>query len=124
MDCDALREGQWGRLKEFEPGGRKGKRGSRADNRRFLNALLWMARFCRVVRGRIAQPRSQRFAHPPLGGALDVDRVELALRIIRLIQLDLLALVSVWRIEPGAVSRLFIEPLTDSERAMANCDKG
>jgi transposase len=26
------------------PGGRKGKRGSRTDNRRFLKALLWMAR--------------------------------------------------------------------------------
>jgi transposase len=26
------------------PGGRKGKRGPRTDNRRFLNALLWMAR--------------------------------------------------------------------------------
>jgi transposase len=26
------------------PGGRKGKRGLRTDNRRFLNALRWMAR--------------------------------------------------------------------------------
>jgi transposase len=26
------------------PGGRKGKRGPRTNNRRFLNALLWMAR--------------------------------------------------------------------------------
>jgi transposase len=26
------------------PGGTRGKRGPRADNRRFLNALLWMAR--------------------------------------------------------------------------------
>jgi transposase len=26
------------------PGGRKGKRGPRADNRRCLNALLWVAR--------------------------------------------------------------------------------
>jgi transposase len=26
------------------PGGRKGKRGHRTNNRRFLNALLWMAR--------------------------------------------------------------------------------
>ena len=33
-----------GRLEEFVPGGRKGKRGPRADNRRCLNALLWMAR--------------------------------------------------------------------------------
>ena len=44
MDCDGLRDDQWERLKEFVPGGRKGKRGPRSDNRRFLNALLWMAR--------------------------------------------------------------------------------
>jgi transposase len=44
VDCDGLRDDQWERLKEFMPGGRKGKRGPRADNRRFLNALLWMAR--------------------------------------------------------------------------------
>jgi transposase len=43
VDCDALRDDQWERLKEFVPGGRKGKRGPRTDNRRFLNALLWMA---------------------------------------------------------------------------------
>jgi transposase len=44
MDCDALRDDQWERLREFVPGGREGKRGPRTDNRRFLNALLWMAR--------------------------------------------------------------------------------
>jgi len=44
VDCDVLRDDQWERLKEFVPGGRKGKRGPRTDNRRFLNALLWMAR--------------------------------------------------------------------------------
>ena len=44
MDCDALRDDPWERLKEFVPGGRKGKRGPRTDNRRFVNALLWMAR--------------------------------------------------------------------------------
>jgi transposase len=44
VDCDALRDDQWGRLQAFVPGGRKGKRGPRTDNRRFLNALLWMAR--------------------------------------------------------------------------------
>ena len=44
MDCDGLRDDQWERLKEFVLGGRKGKRGPRTDNRRFLNALLWMAR--------------------------------------------------------------------------------
>jgi len=41
---DELRDDQWERLKEYVPGGRKGKRGPRTDNRRFLNALLWMAR--------------------------------------------------------------------------------
>jgi len=44
MDCDELRDDQWERLEALVPGGRKGKRGPRADNRRFLNALLWMAR--------------------------------------------------------------------------------
>src|SRR6202012_296354 len=44
MDCDVLRNDQWERLKDLVPGGRKGKRGPRSDNRRFLNALLWMAR--------------------------------------------------------------------------------
>ena len=44
MDCDGLPDDQWKRLKEFVPGGGKGKRGPRTDNRRFLNALLWMAR--------------------------------------------------------------------------------
>jgi transposase len=43
-DVDLLRDDQWERLREFIPGGCKGKRGPRADNRRFLNALLWMAR--------------------------------------------------------------------------------
>ena len=44
MDCDALRDDQWERIRNFVPGGTKGKRGPRTDNRRFLNALLWMAR--------------------------------------------------------------------------------
>ena len=44
MTCDALRDDQWERLKDFVPGGRKGKRGPRANNRLFLDALLWMAR--------------------------------------------------------------------------------
>jgi transposase len=44
VDCDVLRDDQRERLKEFVPGGRKGKRGPRTDNRRFLNALLWVAR--------------------------------------------------------------------------------
>ncbi len=44
MGGDELRDDQWERLKDYVPGGRKGKRGPRTDNRRFLNALLWMAR--------------------------------------------------------------------------------
>ncbi|WP_316214217.1 IS5 family transposase [Bradyrhizobium sp. SZCCHNR2032] len=44
MDCDALRDDQWERVRGFVPGGTKGKRGPRTDNRRFLDALLWMAR--------------------------------------------------------------------------------
>jgi transposase len=44
MTCDELRDDQWERLKPLVPGGGKGKRGPRTDNRRFLNALLWMAR--------------------------------------------------------------------------------
>ena len=44
MSGDTLREDQWERLEAFVPGGRKGKRGPRTDNRRFLNVLLWMAR--------------------------------------------------------------------------------
>ena len=44
MDCDILRDDQWERIKGFVPGGTKGKRGPRTNNRRFLDALLWMAR--------------------------------------------------------------------------------
>jgi len=44
MDCDALRDDQWERIKSFVPGGTKGKRGPRTNNRLFLDALLWMAR--------------------------------------------------------------------------------
>ncbi|TXH85543.1 MAG: IS5 family transposase [Rhizobium sp.] len=44
MDCDVLGDDQWERIKGFVPGGTKGKRGPRTDNRKFLNALLWMAR--------------------------------------------------------------------------------
>lgn len=44
MDCDALRDDQWERLEPFVPGGRKGRRGPRSNNRRFIDALLWMAR--------------------------------------------------------------------------------
>jgi transposase len=44
MVCDTLRDDQWERIKGFLPGGTKGKRGPRTDSRRFLDALLWMAR--------------------------------------------------------------------------------
>jgi transposase len=44
MDCDRLRDDQWARIKSFVPGGTKGKRGPRTNNRLFLDALLWMAR--------------------------------------------------------------------------------
>lgn len=44
FDPDVLRDDQWERLKPLMPGGCKGKRGPRTNNRRFLNALLWMAR--------------------------------------------------------------------------------
>jgi transposase len=44
MTLDALRDDQWERIKDFVPGGRKGKRGPRTNNRLFLDALLWMAR--------------------------------------------------------------------------------
>ncbi len=44
VDVDALRDDQWERLQDLVPGGRKGQRGPRCDNRRFVDALLWMAR--------------------------------------------------------------------------------
>jgi transposase len=44
MDWDELRDDQWERLKPLVAGWGKGRRGPRTDNRRFLNALLWMAR--------------------------------------------------------------------------------
>jgi len=44
MSCDSLRDDQWERLQDFVPGGRKGKRGPRSNNRLFFDALLWLAR--------------------------------------------------------------------------------
>jgi transposase len=44
IDPDALRDDQWARIKDLIPGGRRGQRGPRCDNRRFVDALLWMAR--------------------------------------------------------------------------------
>jgi transposase len=44
LDRDELRDDQWARILPLIPGGSEGKRGPRTDNRRFINALLWMAR--------------------------------------------------------------------------------
>ena len=44
MDADDLTDAQWERIELFVPGGRKGRRGPRSNNRRFVNALIWMAR--------------------------------------------------------------------------------
>lgn len=44
MCVDCLRDDQWQRLEAYVPGGRKGKRGPRSNNRRFIDALIWMAR--------------------------------------------------------------------------------
>ncbi len=44
VDPDALRDDQWERLRDLVPGGRAGQRGPWCDNRRFVDALLWMAR--------------------------------------------------------------------------------
>jgi transposase len=44
LDGDELRDDQWARILPLIPGGSEGKRGPRTDNRRFIHALLWMAR--------------------------------------------------------------------------------
>ena len=44
MDSDDLTDAQWERIESFVPGGRRGRRGPRSNNRRFVNALIWMAR--------------------------------------------------------------------------------
>jgi transposase len=44
VEGEVLRDDQWERLREFVPGGRKGKRGPRSDGRRFIDALLWVGR--------------------------------------------------------------------------------
>ena len=44
MAIDHLRDDQWDRVKGFMPGGLKGRRGPRTNNRLFVDALLWMAR--------------------------------------------------------------------------------
>lgn len=52
MDVDSLRDDQWERILAFIPDGRIGKRRPRSDNRRFINALLWLPRgggICRSI---------------------------------------------------------------------------
>lgn len=44
MEGEVLRDDQWERLREFVPGGCKGKHGPRSDGRRFFDAILWIAR--------------------------------------------------------------------------------
>ena len=44
LDSEGLRDEQWARIAPLMPGGCKGKRGPRCNNRRFIEALLWMAR--------------------------------------------------------------------------------
>lgn len=44
MDMDRLSSDQLSRIEPFVPGGRKGRRGPRSNNRRFVEALIWMAR--------------------------------------------------------------------------------
>jgi transposase len=43
-DSDGLTDEQWARIAPLMPGGCKGKRGPRSNNRRFMDAVLWMAR--------------------------------------------------------------------------------
>jgi transposase len=43
-DPDRLSDEQWVRIAPLMPGGCKGKRGPRTNNRLFMEAILWMAR--------------------------------------------------------------------------------
>jgi transposase len=43
-ESDGLTDEQWARVAPLMPGGCKGKRGPRSNNRRFMDAVLWMAR--------------------------------------------------------------------------------
>ena len=43
-DPDRLNDAQWARLAPLMPGGCKGKRGPRTNNRLFIDAVFWMAR--------------------------------------------------------------------------------
>jgi transposase len=39
-DCDRLTDEQWARIAPWMPGGCKGKRGPRTNNRLFMDAIL------------------------------------------------------------------------------------
>lgn len=41
MDCDALRDDPWDRIKDFVPGGRKGKRGPRITGNSSTHCYGW-----------------------------------------------------------------------------------
>jgi transposase len=43
-DPDRLSDERWSRMAPLMPGGCKGKRGPRTNNRLFMDAILWMAR--------------------------------------------------------------------------------
>jgi transposase len=43
-NSEGLTDEQWARIAPLMPGGCKGKRGPRSNNRRFMDAVLWMAR--------------------------------------------------------------------------------
>jgi transposase len=44
INPDRLSDEQWARIAPLMPGGCKGKRGPRSNNRLFMDAILWMAR--------------------------------------------------------------------------------
>ena len=62
MEGEVLRDDQWEQIKQFVPGGRKGKRGPRSDGRRFFNALLWVARVGVIFRSALARIRRRNDA--------------------------------------------------------------
>ena len=44
MDCDALRDDQWERIKDLVPGKASDRAVAAKDNRLFIEAVLWIAR--------------------------------------------------------------------------------
>lgn len=44
IDLDCLSDAQWARLAPLMPGGCKGRRGPRTNNRLFMDAIFWIAR--------------------------------------------------------------------------------